>query len=134
MPDTVGAVVEAEISLDGVIVHRWLLEHDVIRSPAALRGKSLLKGFSAWSNEFFDNSEWEAAMIRARTCMIAGGRAYLTDAWKGEAIARNDTIIGACYSYAPQRLGEGVFLGNNVRDFSQEVTEDFPRSKAPCTK
>jgi len=124
VPDTTDALVEAQISLDGALVHRWTLEQQVIQTPAPLRGKSLLKGFSTWSNDVFENSDWEAAMILARTCMIAGGRAYRTDAWKGDPIARNDTIIGACYSYAPRRVDEGVFLGDNVRDFSAQVVED----------
>ena len=123
VPDTLDAVFEAEINLDGALVHRWTIEQGVIQAPAILYGKSLFKGFSTWSSKLFDGSEWDAAMILARTCMIAGGRAYLTDVWKGEPIARNNTIIGACYSYAPERLQEGVFLGDNVRDFSLEVVE-----------
>lgn len=124
VPDALAPPVDVAVSLNGAAVHQWTLAADIIQAPAPLRGKSLFKGFSAWSTDHFQEHDWEAAMILARTCMIAGGRAYRTDAWKGEPIARNNTIIGACYSYAPERIDEGIFRGDNVRDFSQGVIED----------
>lgn len=115
-PDELDAPVTIEVRRNGAPVHTWEARDGCITAPAALAGRPLRAGFAAWAPQHFGADDLEAATVLARTYMIAIGRRYLTDALEGRPISLNRVLAGACYSYAPERIAEGVYRSDNVRE------------------
>jgi len=123
VPDQTGVPVQACLHRDGEPAHQWTLLDQTIVEPAALAGQPVLEGFRAWASTRFDGEELEAALILAKTCFVARGRAHRIEDWAGRSLADYGEATGVCYAYAPERIGSGTIHGTNVRDFSRQVDE-----------
>ena len=58
---------------------------------------------------------FDAATILARTWLIAIGRQYAIDLVTGQAITRNQEMIGRCFAYDPVRASDAVFVSGSIR-------------------
>lgn len=125
MPDlaTPDSAVDVSGWRDGKRELVWRVAREKIVAPASLQDRPVCGGFSGWAHGEFDGARLYLPLLMSRTCLLARGRAYQTDAWPGEPIARLGGIEGACYAYASERIHDTVFLGGNVRDFTQAVKE-----------
>jgi hypothetical protein len=123
VPDETDAPVIVELARNNIPIHTWKVFQGNIIEPAAINGRPLLQGFAAWAAQVFAGDELEAAMVLSKTCLIARGRTVRSEAWKDDPLTRNSVMAGACYSYTPERMANGVFLGNNERDFSERLIE-----------
>ena len=126
MADETDRPAKVEVSCNGEIVHQWQVRGGLIVSPPALAEQPLLSGFSSWANATFSGDMLEAAQVASQAYFVAQARRYLTDSVSGQPLSADPDRIGACYSYAAERVDTGRFLGGNVRDFTDGIVESPP--------
>ena len=126
VPDERDAPVVVELSRDHSPLLSWTVRRGVVISPLELAGLPLLKGFWARAAEHFAGDELEAALVLARTYMIAVGRAYDAESWAGQPPSRNAALRDRCYGYASSHGDRGEFRGGYVRDFSEGIPPSEP--------
>lgn len=126
VPDETDAPVWVKVDCDGETVHRWLVRHDHIVEPAAWAGRPLLAGFTRWASETLEGDALEAAIILARSCFIAVGAPYLTEAFVGRTLRLHETMAGVCHAYQAEMLDRTWFLAGARRDFTDGVVEQIP--------
>lgn len=113
-----GGPARAEVALDGVAMHRWMLDWTDIVEPAAWHGRPVLNGFSAWANEAFEGLEREAAFVLSKGVFVAFSRIYDMSASAGQSALEHESMLGACYSYSEGVVEHAVRRHDSVRDFS----------------
>lgn len=117
VPDEQAEPVYIEVARNGAVIHRWQIRDGLILTPAAYHGRVLGQGFARWAVTSFPPDDLEAATVLARTWLIAIGRRYLTEAFAGESITRNDDMIGRCFAYDPIRAATTTFNSGQIQDF-----------------
>lgn len=105
----------AEIRREGQVLLRFLLDHDVIVEPAAVRGLSPHK-LRPWI-ESLDASEREAARLLQWGSLIAHGRAIPMEKQSDASRMRPN-----CYTFQPENAIRAVRIGK-VIDFSDGVNQ-----------
>jgi hypothetical protein len=118
VPDECNASVLVEVARDGAAMLTWTVRDGSVVAPAELAGLPLLGGFWARAAEHFAGDALEAALVLARTYLIAVGRAYDSEAWAGQPSSRNDALSNRCYGYSSAHGDRGEFRAGYVRDFS----------------
>lgn len=93
--DEVDGIVDAKISLNYHLMHRWLVRTDYIESPRELAGLPTAKGASRWDLSSQD----------------------------GVSSAEFGPGIGVCYTYAADRVHTGKRVKNSIRDFAETPEE-----------
>lgn len=123
IPDDAGGSANVTVSCNGVLIHQWEVRDHHIVAPAALRGRPMLSGFSAWATAIFSGDALEAANVLAQAYFVGQARRYDTEAAAGRSLSANSPMIGACFAYAPERFATGHLLAGASRDFSDAVVE-----------
>lgn len=119
VPDSLGADQAMTVYRDGQLVHHWLTDQQHIVEPAELLGKPIMKGFSQWSQQQFDNKDQlEAAQVLQRGFFVARARRVELNNRGGHPAIKDSMMAGACYSYSPEVIEQGIRLPGTVRDFS----------------
>jgi hypothetical protein len=126
VPDETDTPVWVKVERDGTTVHRWLVRQDHIVEPPRWSGRPLLRGFTQWASETMEGDALEAAIMLARTCFIAVGAPFLTEAFSGRTLRLSERMAGVCHAYRADKLDETWFLGGARRDFTQGVVERLP--------
>ncbi|SDA16402.1 Protein of unknown function [Sphingomonas sp. NFR15] len=121
VPDETSGETTMEIRRNGEQVHRWLVRDGRIAAPAALRGRTLERGFAAWASEIFDADDFEAATILARTWLIAIGRRYRVADAAGQPASMNPQMFGRCYAYSMPNITTAVFTGEPERNVPPRI-------------
>jgi hypothetical protein len=105
---------------DGVLVHEWLYQDGVIISDGPLRGLTLFQGFSARAVEVFsDADELEAALVLQKGNFVAQARRFDLNRMAGQTASADEAMLGACFTYSPERSAQAVRLPGTLRDFTQ---------------
>ncbi|WP_066961235.1 DUF2889 domain-containing protein [Rhizorhabdus dicambivorans] len=123
VPDETDAPVTVIVECDGQVIHRWLVRDHHIVEPEALAGRPLLRGFTRWAAETFEGDALEAAIVLERTCLIAQGGPYLSEAFTGRTLRLNAVMAGVCHGYAEATLDSSWFIAGARRDFTAGVVE-----------
>lgn len=112
------APVQASLHRDGTLVHCWQLEGGTILAPAELAGRPVLQGFSRWAAAYFDAEAFEAAMVLHNGIFVSGAGHWETLTPRSLRASDYPELLGACFSYQPVRVQDGVYLPDSPRDTS----------------
>ncbi|MCY4427582.1 MAG: DUF2889 domain-containing protein [Halieaceae bacterium] len=114
-----GRPARAEVFLDGESMVRWEVCWTSIVTPAELRGKPIMQGFSAWANQHFHGLEKEAAFVLSKGIFVGMSRRYDMSKIGGMPALYQASMMGVCYSYSEGVVERAVRLSGSVRDFSR---------------
>lgn len=104
---------------NGVLIHDWRTQNGEIVSPDLLQGVTLFQGFSNRAAAIFtDRDELEAALVLQKGNFVAQARRFDLDVMAGERANEHEFMVGACYTYAPERAAQAVRLPSTIRDFT----------------
>jgi len=126
VPDEYEAPVLVEVARDGAALLAWTVRDGMVIAPSDVAGLPLLGGFQARASKRFAGDVFEAALVLARTYLIAVGRAYDAEAWASQPSSRNDALRNRCYGYSSAHGDRGEFRAAYVRDFSAGIPLDEP--------
>lgn len=108
------------VDRDGQHVFEWHARHFYITQPAELAGKPLYLGFGRWASDYFEEAALEAAFIMQKGYFVAQARRFDLSAAAGEpALVSGQSMAGACYTYTPGIMEQGVRTADSARDFSE---------------
>ena len=107
-----------EITCDGRSIHAWQVKDHHIVAPAALAGKSMMRGFHAWASARFKGAELEAAIALQRAYFVAQSRRHSFDPPEANPGIADGMPHGSCYSYNPGAVERAFRSAGTVRDFS----------------
>jgi hypothetical protein len=110
------APVWASLHRDGAIVHHWQIEGGGILAPAALAGRPVLQGFSRWAAAHFDAETFEAAIVLHNGIFVSGAGHWETTKPRSLRASDYPELLGACFSYQPVRVQDGVYIPDSPRD------------------
>jgi len=120
IPDAAeGAALEIVARCDAAALLHLIVDNGVIRSPPPFSGRHLFRGFASWLGEtdMLGEAEIDAAMILQKTVMILPARRFLLPAGPIDATEKR-AVMGACHSYAPERIDSAERRRDSMRDFS----------------
>lgn len=120
VPDETDRPVSAEAIVDGERALAWLVHRgEIVDGPH--RGSPVTAGFVRWAEQAFAGRALAAALVLARTCMVARGRAYDAEAWAGSSTSLNAPQRGRCFAYSGAAFDTGLFRAGYTRDVSAAV-------------
>jgi hypothetical protein len=108
----------AEVFLNGVSVHRWLIDRTTIVEPQEFARRPVLNGFSAWAYSTFNGEAREAAFVLSKGIFVAFSRLFDMSGISGQSALKHTNMLGACYSYSPGVVETSFRNYDTVRDFS----------------
>ncbi len=118
VPDRVGARTQATLNRDGLSVLRWQIDGARIEDPPPFAGHSLAGGgFLEWVEATLDPELAEAAQVLRRAAVISYGRRFDFDRVPDARTFQNQAG-GACFTFHPERVAEGLRIVGNVRDWT----------------
>lgn len=104
---------------DGATVFQWHARDLQLTQPAEFAGKPFYLGFGKWASKHFEPDALEAAFILQKGYFVSLARWYDIEQMAGEpALASQEGMGGACYTYSPPAIEHGVRTSGSVRDFS----------------
>lgn len=121
--DERNGIIDAQILLNGDVVHHWQLRGDRIEHPAALRGRPLYNGFIAWVLAQFEGRERVCALALQRGVMVANARRWDMRAAYGQPADDFGPGKNVCYSYSEPRIHSARRSESSVRDFTHTPEE-----------
>ena len=116
--DEINNVKKGSISLNGKIIHEWVVSENILISPPILNGQPLMRGFYAWAQKLIPDSQRRAAEALQRGFIVSTSRLINMDKISAQAVDIAIMPIGACHS---MQLGviEGAKRERGVvRDFT----------------
>ncbi|WP_022958310.1 DUF2889 domain-containing protein [Spongiibacter tropicus] len=116
-------IIEAEIAVNGRLVHYWQVRGRHIEQPAALQGRPLYKGFIAWVLTQFEGQAQVCALALQRGVMVANARRWDMRAAYGQPADDFGPGKNVCYSYSEPRIHSARRNENSVRDFTHTPEE-----------
>ena len=122
VPDAIGGRTTATISLDGTVVHAWMLDGVMIMPAAGRPRQSLLSSFAPWARTHFRGDAFEGATVLRMAAFTARARAHITDnhPWPlADFPERRD----ACHAYRAPQVDSAEHRIGVVRNFSAGVIE-----------
>lgn len=120
VPDETDQPVDVQASACGEPVIRWRIRRGLI-VDGPHRGAPVRAGFLRWAERAFAGCSLAAALVLARTYLVARGRAYDAEAWAGRSTRLNEPQRGRCFAYSGAALERGVFRSGYTRDVSAGV-------------
>jgi len=127
VPDRVGARTQATLSRDGLPVLRWQIDGARIEDPPPFAGRSLAGGgFLDWAEATLDTDLAEAAQVLRRAAVISYGRRFDFDRVPDARTFQNQAG-GACFTFHPERVAEGLRIVGNVRDWTAGLPDEEGR-------
>lgn len=121
IPDALTGPMRGVLRRNGNVVQDWVVERNVIVSPSTLAGQALAGGFTKWVITAADLSdlEIEESLVLHKGFFMTGARRFaLPEGPLSEGYSK--AVVGACFGYAPERIGEAVGLPGMGRDFSRD--------------
>lgn len=107
------------VQRDGVEIFRWQARDLQLTAPAELAGRPFYLGFGKWASKYFEPEELEAAFILQKGYFVSLARFFDIEKMAGEpALASQEGMGGACYTYSPPAIEQGVRTAASLRDFS----------------
>ncbi len=104
---------QALLSRDGEVALAWHVSDATISDPPSHAGRSLSRGFRAWT-ETMPEEEAEQAFVLRRAIMVAGGRKVDLDRFDNAA----DTgMPPVCHTYQPENLPSAMRNKGSTRNF-----------------
>ena len=122
VPDREGTRTLASLGRDGAPLLRWQIDGARIEDPPPFAGRSLSGGFVEWAESTLDVELAEAAQVLRRAAAISFGRRFDFDRVP-DARTFQSQAGGACFTFQPERVAQGLRLVGNVRDWSAEMPE-----------
>ena len=122
VPDAPGGRTVATISLDGSVLHTWMLDGVMILPADGRAQQSLLSGFAPWAKAHFSSDALEGATVLRMAAFTARARAHVTDnrPWPlADFPERRD----ACHAYRSPQVDTAEHRIGVVRNFSAGVVE-----------
>lgn len=118
IPDENKDAVTARVLIDGEEILAWQLQSWQIVGPKAIAGKPMHRGFAAWVNEMFSGLQNTAAFVLQKSYLVGEARRYDIDAVAGQTAVTDNKMLGICYTYSEQHIGQGKRLAGTMRDFT----------------
>lgn len=104
---------------DGIEMFCWQARDLQLTQPAEFKGNPFYLGFGKWATQRYAGDELEAAFILQKGYFVSLARFFDVNSMAGEpALASQEGMGGACYTYSPPAIEHGVRTANSVRDFS----------------
>ncbi|HRF88361.1 MAG TPA: DUF2889 domain-containing protein [Pseudomonadales bacterium] len=104
---------------DGEQVFQWQARDLQLTQPAEFAGNPFYLGFGKWATKCFEGDELEAAFILQKGYFVSLARFFDVEQMAGEpALASQEGMGGACYTYSHPAIEHGVRTAGCVRDFS----------------
>lgn len=121
IPDVPSGAMRGTLLRNGDVVQDWVVEDNVLLSPPALAGQSLIGGFTRWltTASGLPDLTVEECLILHKGFFMVGARQFLVPDGPVDAGYRR-AVVGACFGYAPERIEQAVGTKGMVRDFSHQ--------------
>ena len=104
---------------DGEQIFQWKARDLQLTDPPEFAGKPFYLGFGKWASKHFAVDELEAAFMLQKGYFVSLARLFDVEAMAGEpALASQQGMGGACYTYSSPQIEQGVRTAGGVRDFS----------------
>ncbi len=111
----------AEVALDGRVVHSWRIAHPRILEPAELAGREVLRGFAAWSAQYWSGDELEAAAVLQMAIIIGTSQQWDLAAMRQraphETLSARERAANSCFAYQDERFDSALPVVDSVRDY-----------------
>ena len=122
VPDARSGRTIAKLSLDGSVLHTWMLDGVMILPAEGRAQQSLLSAFAPWAKEHFSGDALEGASVLRMAAFTARARAHITDnhPWP---LADFFERRNACHAYRSPQVDTAEHRIGVVRDFSAGVVE-----------
>jgi len=121
IPDAVAGPVRGILRRNGEVVQEWLVEDNLIVSPPTLAGQSLSGGFTKWilTASGLTDLDVEECLVLHKGFFMTGARKFqIAEGPLTEAYSK--AVMGACFGYGSERIGQAVGLPGMERDFSHQ--------------
>ena len=116
---TAGCDSVCTVQRDGVEIFRWTARDLQLTTPAEFAGKPFYLGFGKWASKHFPPDLLEAAFILQKGYFVSLARHFDMEQMAGEpALASQEGMGGACYTYSAPAIEHGVRTAGTQRDFS----------------
>lgn len=109
---------ECSVWRNGELAIRLQARLGTVVAPAAIVGKSMMRGFSAWATAHYPERDHEAAVMLQRGYFVAQARRHGRRSADEIRIADFESMRGACYSYAIGVVERARLTENSERDFT----------------
>lgn len=107
------------IHRDGELVFSWHARDLQLTAPPELAGKPFYLGFGKWASKYFPPDQLEAAFNLQKGYFVSLARMFDVEQMAGEpALASQQSMGGACYTYSSPAIEHGVRTSGSMRDFS----------------
>lgn len=123
IPDAHGPDRILRACVNGIVVHDWRVEDEIITAPASLSGIDMARGFIGQMTKVMSGVDLETALMLQKSLHVARGRLRISDQSPGRSLADAVDMLGACYTYSQPRFSVAVEVGGYIRDFSNGVEE-----------
>jgi hypothetical protein len=126
IPDKARGSTRMRAKVNGLTMHEWQVQDEVIRAPEALAGLGLFAGFAAKVEERLSGLELETARMLQKSAFVAQGREFVVDGPIRINAIDEIARAGACYAFSAPVHSVTVSNIGYVRDFSEELHELLP--------
>ncbi len=104
---------------NGEQIFQWQARDLQLTRPVELAGRPFYLGFGKWASKHFATDDLEAAFMLQKGYFVSLARIFDVKAMAGEpALASQQGMGGACYTYSSPQIEQGVRTADGVRDFS----------------
>lgn len=119
IPDALSGPTRGILRRNGEIVQDWVVDRNIVVSPPMLAGQALAGGFTRWVTGAAGLPEEtvEQCLVLHKGFFMTGARQFripegpLPEAYR-------EAVVGACFGYSIERIGEAIGLSGMKRDFS----------------
>lgn len=121
IPDAPKGAVDGTLCCNGEEVLRWTVEDDIITSTGVFEGRALWGGFLRWLTDEAGLSDLEvehALVLHKGFFMVSARRLEMRPG--PLAPAHQAQVVGRCFGYAPERIGNAIGEAGMFRDFSED--------------
>lgn len=107
------------VNRDGEEIFCWHARDLQLSHPPELSGKPFYLGFGRWASQYFKTEELEAAFMLQKGYFVSLARHFDMEKMAGEpALASQDGMRGACYTYSSPAIEHGLRTSGSMRDFT----------------
>lgn len=120
LPDAVDSSCEAEVRIDGVTTHRWVIDMQSVIAPVEHAGLPLQQGFARWAADAFVGDALEAAVVLQMGIFVGRARRLDVEALRKNFPEGDMRQAAVCYSFQPEARLRYVPTLGAVREFSDQ--------------
>jgi hypothetical protein len=126
IPDRVRGETHMRATVDGRLVHDWIVTDAVIQAPADLAGLGVFSGFARAAEARLSGLALETAWMLQKAAFVARGRAFVVDGVPARSALEEPQRAGACFAFTEPSLSFARSNVGYVQDFTQGLRELLP--------